>query len=413
VDIAVVDIRLKNGTSGISLLGDLRGCDPELPVVMVTGYGSIESAVEAMKRGAADYVLKPIDNAALMEIIRRNLELARLRKDNSFMRSELLNKVYAHDILTRDPGFLRVIDRTDQIKDSPASILLTGESGTGKEVLARYAHFTSSRRDGPFVGINCAALSEDLLLSELFGHERGAFTGAVERRLGKFELANKGTLFLDEIGDMAPGVQAKLLRVLEESAFERVGGVKRITVDIRVVCATNRNLGELIREGRFRADLFYRIAIVELPLPPLRERRIDIPLLAEYFLGKYAAKYRKKVSGIDPEVMGLWKNYDWPGNVRELQNAVNQSVLLCRGETVDREAIGVGSFAARAAEDRGFEPGKYRTLRELSAAASAYYESLKIGTALDKTGGNRSRAARELGVTRKTLAAKIARYGPF
>jgi DNA-binding NtrC family response regulator len=410
IDIAVVDMRLKGGESGLDLLAALLAEDPDLPVVIVTGYGSIETAVEAMKHGASDYVLKPIDNAALLDIIRRNLEIVRLRKDNSFLKSELMNTVYSHEIVTRDPGFLAVIAKADQVKNSNAPVLISGESGTGKEVLARRIHFSGNRRDGPFVGLNCAALSEDLLLSELFGHERGAFTGATERQLGKFELANKGTLFLDEIGDMALGVQAKLLRVLEESSFDRVGGTKRISVDIRVVAATNRPLNDLIREGRFRNDLYYRIAIVELKLPPLRERRTDIPLLAQFFIERYAARYRKTVTGIAPEVIERWRGYDWPGNVRELQNAVNQAVLLCRGTQIDLEAI--SATTARAADcPDSFDPEAFRTLKELSAAAAEYYERLRIVRALEASAGNRSRTARDLGVTRKTLAKKIERYG--
>ncbi|MCE5255572.1 MAG: sigma-54 dependent transcriptional regulator, partial [Spirochaetaceae bacterium] len=300
VDLALVDIRLKGGDSGMKLLSWFRTEDADVPVIMVTGYGSIESAVDAMKHGAAEYVLKPVDNETLLEIVNRNLELARLRKDNTFLKKELLNTVYGHEIITQAPEMLQIIAQLDSVKNSTATILLSGESGTGKEVLARYIHFTGNRRDGSFVSINCAALSEDLLLSELFGHEKGAFTGAVERKLGKFELADKGTLFLDEIGDMSPGIQAKLLRVLEENSFERVGGTRRITVDIHVIVATNQDLRELINSRKFRNDLFYRISTVEIRLPPLRERQCDIPLLAGYFMRSYSSQYKKGIKGIRP-----------------------------------------------------------------------------------------------------------------
>ena len=265
------------------------------------------------------------------------------------------------------------------------------------------------------MGLNCAALSESLLLSELFGHERGSFTGAVERRLGKFELAHRGTLFLDEIGDMSPAVQAKLLRVLEESGFERVGGTKRIEVDIRVIAATNKDLPELIRKGEFRGDLYYRINIVNLRMPPLRERRDDIPLLVDYFVAKYARKYNRPVSAVAPEVMELWSAHDWPGNVRELQNAVNQAVLLCRGRTIDIATV-MGAQAQASipppegADLDGGDFGDISTLKELRDAVTARYESRLIGAALRRNAWNKSKTAEELGVTRKTLAEKIGEY---
>ncbi len=411
IDIAIIDIRLKGGANGIELLEALKENDPDIRVIMITGYGSIESAVESMKRGASDYILKPIENAALLEIVRKNLEFAQLKKDNTFLKHELLSRVYAHDIITRDPEFLSVIARADQVKNTSASVLIEGESGTGKEVLARYIHFTSNRKDGPFVGINCAALSESLLLSELFGHERGAFTGASERKLGKFELAHKGTLFLDEIGDMALSVQAKLLRVLEESAFERVGGTKRISVDIRVIAATNKDLQELIKHGEFRSDLYYRINIVELRLPALRNRRSDIPLLTNFFLRKYAEQYRKNIMGLSPEVESLFYTYEWPGNVRELQNSLNQAVLLSHGTVIDLAAVNSGAFGRATSAETDFDAKKFRSLKDLASAAVAYYERTRICEVLDACRGNHSRAARELGITRKTLLKKLQEYG--
>jgi DNA-binding NtrC family response regulator len=423
---AVLDVRLGGRRtvdgvaedSGADLLSELRSRDPDLAVVMVTGYGSVESAVRAMKDGASDYILKPIDNARLLETVKRSMELARLRRDNAYLRRELIANVYSHDIVTRDPRYLSLMELADRVKDSEATVLLTGESGTGKEVMARYVHFTSSRRDKPFVGINCAALSETLLLSELFGHEKGSFTGAVERRIGKFELAHRGTLFLDEIGDMSAQVQSKFLRVLEESSFERVGGTKRIEVDIRVIAATNKDLPELIRRGGFRSDLYYRINIVNLRLPPLRERKDDIPLLVDYFIAKYAGKYNRPVTGATGEVVELWSGHDWPGNVRELQNAVNQAVLLCRGRTIDLATLAVaqGQIGALAAEcppgpEDMPELSAFTTLRALRDEVTARYERRLIEAALARNGGNKSRTATELDVTRKTLAEKMAQYG--
>jgi two-component system nitrogen regulation response regulator NtrX len=301
-------------------------------------------------------------------------------------------------------------------------VLITGESGTGKEVLARYIHFGGSRREGSFISLNCAALSESLLLSELFGHERGAFTGAVERKRGKFELADGGTLFLDEIGDMSLEVQAKLLRVIEESAFERLGGVKRITVDARILTATNKDLPALIRQGRFREDLYYRINVVSFHLPPLREHREDIPLLVEHFLAKYSERYVREPVTLDPATMATLSAYEWPGNVRELENVVNRIVLLgetsiaggAPGETpsnvpriLPAAIVDAGDAGERVTPDRSAA----RSLKTGADEATTRYERRAISEALARNGGNKSKTARELEITRKTLALKMSRYG--
>jgi len=457
IDIAVLDLRLKGPASGLDLLARLKTEDPELPVIIITGYGSIESAIDAMKRGASDYILKPVDNEALLALVRRNLEVAQLKRDNRYLKKELYQKEYQRQIITRSPEILAIIAKLDSVKDSVAPILIMGESGVGKEVFARYIHFTGNRGAAPFVSINCAALSEDLLLSELFGHEKGAFTGAIERKTGKFELAHGGTLFLDEIGDMSPAIQAKLLRVIEENSFERVGGTKRISVDLRIVAATNHDIHELIGTGKFRGDLYYRIATVEINLPPLRRRAQDIPYLAEFFIGLYAERYRKRIDGISPDVMRRWLEYPWPGNIRELQNVIHQAVLLCTGPRIETDTLMEGhAEAAREAEPEAgaatggaasadalrvdaaapqplsvptygaaahqSQPGGAppsaspglgpadASLRAGSEAAAALYEKRRIEEALHHAGGNKSQAARVLGVTRKTLAQKIRRY---
>jgi len=450
IDIAILDLRLKGSVGGLDLLARLKSEDGDAPVIIITGYGSIESAIEAMKRGASDYILKPVDNEALLALLRRNLEVVQLRRDNRYLKKELYQKEYQRLIITKTPAILDIIARLDSVKDSSASILITGESGVGKEVFARYIHFTGNRSAGPFVSINCAALSEDLLLSELFGHEKGAFTGAIERKTGKFELAHGGTLFLDEIGDMSPAIQAKLLRVLEENCFERVGGTKRISVDIRIVAATNHDLHELIRTGKFRSDLYYRIATVEVNLPPLRQRAQDIPYLAEFFIDLYAERYHKRIDGISPAVMQRWLSYDWPGNIRELQNVIHQAVLLCTGSRIEIDTVLAAQSAAapcQAAPGQGapenssrearpapgqdapsptgpapaisvpagacataFQPERYASLKDVAEAAAAFYERQRIESALALAGGNKSRAARALGITRKTLAGKIRRY---
>lgn len=420
IDIAILDLRLKGQVSGLDLLARLKADDPELPVIIITGYGSIESAIDAMKRGASDYILKPVDNGALLTLVRRNLEVAQLKRDNRYLKKELYQKEYQRQIITRSPEILAIMAKLDSIKDSTAPILIMGESGSGKEIFARYIHFTGSRGAAPFVSINCAALSEDLLLSELFGHEKGAFTGAIERKTGKFELAHGGTLFLDEIGDMSPAIQAKLLRALEENSFERLGGTKRISVDLRIVAATNHDIHELIREGRFRGDLYYRIATVEINLPPLRARAQDIPYLAEFFIGLYAERYHRRIDGIAPDVMRRWLEYSWPGNIRELQNVIHQAVLLCTGPRIETDSLMIGraeqpSAAAQKEEHFSAASSPHSTapdtpLRKGSGAAAASYEKRRIEEALAQAKGNKSQTARALGVTRKTLAQKIRRY---
>jgi DNA-binding NtrC family response regulator len=414
VDAAVVDIRLRDGKTGIDLLRELKRLEPDIVVIVITGFGSIDTAVTSMKGGAADYFLKPIDNAKLLDAVRRCLALRTLATENRFLRDELTRRYPPHQFVTRDPSVRALIDTADLVKSTPVTVLITGESGTGKEVLARYIHFTGSRRNGEFISVNCAALSESLLLSELFGHERGAFTGAVERRRGKFELADGGTLFLDEIGDMSLETQAKLLRVIEEASFERLGGVKRISVDARVIAATNKDLGALIREGKFREDLFYRINVVSLHLTPLRERRGDIPLLVEHFLAKYGERYTRDAPALSAGTLAAMEAWEWPGNVRELENTVNQIVLL--GEKSFLSPARPGAPVKAATPGAPATPVAPATpagtpLKEGLDAVVEQYERRAIAESLSRNEGNKSRTARELCVTRKTLAQKIAKYG--
>jgi DNA-binding NtrC family response regulator len=430
LDVAVVDIRLRGGKTGIDFLMELKRQEPDLIVIVITGFGSIDTAIASLKGGAADYFLKPIDNAKLLDAVQRNLEMRALATENRFLRDELFLRCLSHQLVTRDPVLRELISTADKVKDTPVTILVTGESGTGKEVLARYIHFTGSRRDGKFVSINCAALSESLLLSELFGHERGAFTGAVERKKGKFELADNGTLFLDEIGDMSMDIQAKLLRVIEESSFERLGGVKRISVDARIITATNKDLPALIREGKFREDLFYRLKVVTLHLTPLRERRGDIPLLVEHFLSKYAERYTRGSVTVSPQTLAAMEAWDWPGNVRELENTVNQIVLLGEKSFMAPErpgaprapglldGAGVRAGGSGAADTRGtgaaappVNASKTASLKDALETVTGEYERRIVSESLSRNGGNKSATARELGITRKTLAQKIAKHG--
>jgi transcriptional regulator with PAS, ATPase and Fis domain len=317
----------------------------------------------------------------------------------------------AGTVVTNNPGMKGLLERADRIKNSPVTIMITGESGTGKEVLARYIHFTSSRRDGKFVSINCAALSETLLLSELFGHERGAYTGAIERQIGKFEIADKGTLFLDEIGDMSLDIQAKLLRVIEENSFERVGGTRRISVDARIVVATNRDLSQLIAEGRFREDLYYRINVMSFHLPPIRTRREDIPVLIDHFVQKYNRRYNKKVECFSREAVDALTEHSWPGNVRELENVVNQVVLLSEGRVVGVRDLKGSTFRGRSEDCPPLDVTGTRSFKEAMAEVVERYESQIVWRSLEKNAFNRSKTARELSVTRKTLAEKIRKYG--
>lgn len=410
ITIALLDIRLKSRGDGISLLEDILNIEPELLVIMITGHGSITSSVTAMKLGAADYILKPIDNNALLEIIRKNLELKNLRNENSFLKSELRNNLFSYSFITDNEDVKKIIRIADKIKNTKTSVLISGESGTGKEVLAKYIHFTGSRRDANFVGINCAALSDSLLLSELFGHEKGAFTGAVKRKIGKFELADKGTLFLDEIGDMPLGIQAKFLRVLEENSFERVGGTKNVHTDVRIITATNRNLKELISKGLFRSDLYFRLNVISCTLPPLRDRPEDIPLLIEHFIEIYNRKYNKNVSGLSKELTQKISTYRWPGNIRELQNLINQAVLLSEGKEIKYFNLydNLDSSNTRDLMDELLRENL--PLHHIMERISAYYEKKIIKDALMKY-GTKSKTAEALGITRKTLFRKIERYG--
>jgi DNA-binding NtrC family response regulator len=411
VDVAIVDLRLRTGRSGLDLLAELKRLEPDIIVIVITGYGSIDTAVASLQGGAADYLLKPIDNDRLMAAVRRNLELRSLKSENRFLKDELSRRCLPHRFITANPGMLELLQKADKVKNSPVTVLITGESGTGKEVLARYIHYSSQRREASFIGINCAALSESLLLSELFGHERGAFTGAVERKRGRFELADGGTLFLDEIGDMSLEVQAKLLRVIEESSFERLGGVKRLSVDVRLVAATNSDLTELIKRGAFREDLYYRVNVVSLNLTPLRERREDVPLLVEHLLDKYAARYGRERPRLSRDTMAALERYDWPGNVRELENLVNQIVLL--GENALAAWSGLQGSAPVSASVSGLpvDPSRVSSLKDALQNVVEHYERQIVGKCLERNRGNKSRTARELAVTRRTLVRKIEKYG--
>jgi len=400
-DLVLMDVRMLK-VSGLEALAAIKAINPAIPVVIMTAFSSVETAVAALKEGAHDYLTKPLDFDKLRVTIERSMEHTRLKAENRALRAELAGRFERGRIVGGSPAMQRVLDTVAQVAPSEATVLISGESGTGKELVAGLLHANSGRREGPFVSLNCAAITESLMESELFGHEKGAFTGAERRREGRFQQADGGTLFLDEVSEMPLSMQVKFLRVLQEREFTRVGGDSLLRVDVRVVAATNTHLPERIAAGRFREDLYYRLNVVGLQLPPLRERREDVPLLAQHFLETFAAKNRKPVKGFSPQAMDRLIRRDWPGNVRELMNAVERAVVLARADYLteaDFPAIGPDSPA-------GAPPAAGGAGLPLSEVERAV-----ILDTLAAAGGNKSEAARRLGITRRTLHKKLKTYG--
>ena len=406
VALVLTDLRMP-GASGIDLLARVRELDPEVPVVVMTAYGTVETAVDAMKRGAFDYVLKPFDLDAIELVIRKALDMRRYRVENRFLREQVGTPPGLESLVGGSPAMQAVFDLVRRVAPTKAGVLVTGETGTGKELLARAIHDLSPRRERFFVALNCAAIPTELLETELFGHTRGAFTGAERDRTGKFELADGGTLFLDEIGDMAYGMQAKLLRVLQEDVIERVGSNKRIPVDVRVVASTHRDLAAAIRDGRFREDLFYRLNVVRIELPPLRARREDIVPLAVHFLDGFRRDLGKPRLVLTPDAGRALERHDWPGNVRELQNLMERVAVLHDGPEIDAAVFrpvlpaATGEVAEPAPAGEGL----------LLAPAVEEVERRTILRALSAADDNKSQAARLLGVSERTLWYKLKRYG--
>ena len=397
-DVILMDVRM-TAMDGMEALKRIHALNPAIPVVIMTAYSSVDSAVAAIKQGAHDYLTKPLD----FDRLRTTLEVAMGHRQQEETVEEP-GQPFGDDgrIIGSSAPMVALWDLIVHVAPTEATVLINGESGTGKEVVASALHHKSLRSGGPFVKVNCAALAETLLESELFGHERGAFTGADRRREGRFVQAHGGTLFLDEIGETSPAMQAKLLRVLQEHELQRVGGQETIRVDVRIIVATNRDLEEEVAAGRFREDLYYRLNVVELEVPPLRDRHGDIPLLATYFLRRFADKNNRAVSGITPECMDILNRYPWPGNVRELEHCIERGVILMRGDYLDVNALPLAVQRwAGANEPR--ETGEPSTLKEAERAL--------ILKTLEETGGNRSEAARRLQITRKTLLNKLKSYG--
>ncbi len=400
-DILITDVKMPK-MDGLALLEEVRIRYPDVFVVIVTGYGTIEDAVNAMKAGAYDYILKPFDFDAIRMVIEKIIAHERILKKGMSFAKDRRNSHRFENFIGQDPSMFQVFQQIVDVAPSNATVLLTGETGTGKELAAEAIHFESLRRDGPMIRVNCAAFTETLINSELFGHEKGAFTGATAQTKGQFEFANGGTIFLDEIGDIPLTTQISLLRVLESKTFQRVGGTRAIKVDIRVVCATNKDLSEKIKEHLFRADLFYRVAVVSIHIPPLRERKSDIPLLASYFTEKYHTETKTKITGISGAAMRMLTEYNWPGNVRELANVIERAVIFCKG----REIIpaNLREDIKKASQEKVFD------LR-LSSRSLLLGESTLIRRVLEEKNWNLKQTANELEIARGTLYSKMKKYG--
>ncbi|MDR2588709.1 MAG: sigma-54 dependent transcriptional regulator [Spirochaetales bacterium] len=400
IDLVITDLKMPV-LSGEEVLRRVVAEEPALPVIILTGHGTIETAVDAMHAGAYDFLTKPVNLDHLSLLVKRALANRDLVLQYRAMQEELNKKRGFSNIIGASPELRRIFTVVEQVAPTRAAVLITGESGTGKELVADAIHNLSGRREKAFIKVHCAALSESLLESELFGHEKGAFTGALARKRGRFELAHLGTIFLDEIGEINPAVQVKILRVLQDKKFERVGGEETVEVDVRVVAATNRDLKKEIAEGSFREDLFYRLNVVNIHMPPLRERKEDIPLLAAAFLKEFAEENGKEIRGIEPKVLSALYAYSWPGNIRELRNCMESAVVLCKGSAITPEDLPPSVYS-------GAEDNFLRITLGTSIAAA---EKEIIRGTLAHFRGNKSRAAEVLGIGRKTLHRKLKEYG--
>ena len=393
VDLAVIDLMMP-GMNGLEFFNTLKAIHPEVVSIMISAQATVELAVSAIKNGIYDFVTKPFRLGDIKKAIAKALEAQTLLTENRRLRQALREKASFSKIIGNSPKFVQVLDLVSKVAPTRSTVLLSGESGTGKEIIAEAIHFASTREEGPLVKINCGALTESLLESELFGHERGAFTGAHQQRIGRFEMANGGTLFLDEIGEMSQGMQVKLLRVLQDGAFERVGSSKTIQVDVRIIAASNRDLEKDVREGLFRQDLFYRLNVITIEIPPLRERIEDIPLLAGYFLNKYSEINTKNILGFSPEVGQVLSNYPWPGNVRELENIVDRAVSLCQTQSIE-----LSDLPPRLANS----PYVESPLMIPIGISLEEIEQTVLDKTLAKTRGDKKAAARILGISLSSL----------
>lgn len=404
VDLVLMDMRMPK-MGGIEATKAINQYNPAIPIIVMTAYSSIPSAVEALKAGAYDYITKPLDFDALKLVMERALQHMHLQKENEELRQQL-TRLQVPGILGRSQAMRHLLETVALVAPAEATVLITGESGTGKGIIARAIHANSSRREKPLVEINCAAIPEALMESELFGHEKGAFTGASRQRQGRFAQAHGGTVFLDEVGELSLSMQAKLLRVLQEGDIQRVGSDTRIAVDVRVIAATNRNLEQMVADGAFREDLYYRLNVLSLEIPPLRDRSEDIPVLTQHFWEKFAKKNHKTVKGIAPQAMDLLLKYHWPGNVRELENVVERAVILLRGEYISDREMPL-NIQKLAQHEEVSEYGLELDAPSEKGMTIAEMERQLILQSLKETGGNKSETARRLGITRRTLHLKL------
>lgn len=407
--LVITDLKMPKA-DGIEVLRAAKSADPETIVMVLTAYGTIDEAVQAMKDGAYEFLQKPVDSRHLLLLVERALEEARLRAENVLLRDEYARRYGFPKIVGDSPAMQKVGREIQQVASTPTSVLLLGDSGTGKELFARAIHHLSPRRTAPFIAINCAAIPETLIENELFGHEKGAYTGADQRRAGKFELATRGTIFLDEISELAPGVQAKLLRVLEERKITRLGGSADIEVDVRVIAATNRDLKSAVSAKEFREDLYFRLAVFPVNIPALRERRSDIKQLAEFFASRFGRELKRAHLKLSDSAVKTLEEYDWPGNVRELENCIERACILAHGQEITDADLNIAppaDYSAREGELllSGFD--MRGTLAEVSARAQRVVERRKIESILKECGFNKSRAAEKLGVSYKTLLTRI------
>jgi two-component system response regulator HydG len=402
-DVILMDVRMGK-VGGIEALQRIKELSPGIPIIIMTAYASVSTAVEALKSGAYDYLTKPLEIDELKILVAKALLHRELEKENLYLKERLGDRFDFANIIGRSPAMTELFETLALVAPSEATVLIVGESGTGKEIVANAIHQNSPRSERPFIKVNCAALPETLLESELFGHERGAFTGASAKKQGRFHLAHTGSIFLDEIGEMAPATQAKILRVLQEREFEPLGSTRTVKVDTRVIVATNKDLEEEIQKGHFREDLYYRLNVVRVEVPPLRRRREDIPLLADFFLKQYAEKNRRLIKGFTPRAMDLLMRHAWPGNVRELENVVERAVIMTRGDMISPDDLpDTIRELDKEAEKVGVDLTPGKSLKEV--------EREMILRTLEETGGNRTHAADILGISRRTLQLKLKEYG--
>jgi DNA-binding NtrC family response regulator len=394
-----VDLKMPGGMDGIETMMQIRKLRPDSSIIIITAYATVDTAITAMKEGAQEYIVKPCNPEEISLLVSRIIKVKNLQRENTILRKKLSRQYRFHDVISKNPKMQELLTLASDISSLRSTVLIQGESGTGKEIVARAIHMAGDRASSPFIAVSCAALAETLLESELFGYEKGAFTGANQQKRGKFELADSGTLFLDEIGDISPKLQVDLLRVLQERSFYRVGGTEEVRVDARIIAATHVDLKKAVAEGRFREDLFYRLNVIAISIPPLRERRDDIPLLASHFVDRLAHELGRKVSGISEEALKVLMDYEWPGNVRELENAVERAIVTCRGSELTEV-------------DFGFLAPAVRTPSPAIVAGMPLQEMEKqlVAATLRHTNGNIKEAANLLGIDRSTMYEKIKKY---